>query len=80
MTFYLDGEFQPEYLDWVAAIHSEEYYVNMMIAWYFATALADNGMRRFPMCKECRLEPGHTVRPFRRPWRVTGFQTNERHT
>ena len=40
MTFYLDGEFQPEYLDWVAAIHSEEYYVNMMIAWYFATALA----------------------------------------
>ena len=40
MTFYLDEAFEPEYLEWVAAVHSEEYYVNMMIAWYFATALA----------------------------------------
>ena len=40
MTFYLDEQFQPEYLDWVAAVRSEEYYVNMMVAWFFATALA----------------------------------------
>ncbi|MFR0733717.1 MAG: DNA alkylation repair protein [Oscillospiraceae bacterium] len=40
MTFFLDGQFQPEYLDWVAGVESKEYYVNMMAAWYFATALA----------------------------------------
>ena len=40
MRYYLDDAFRPEYLAWVAAVHSEEYYVNMMIAWYLATALA----------------------------------------
>lgn len=40
MSFYLDDEFSPKYADMVASVRSEEYYVNMMIAWYFATALA----------------------------------------
>ena len=40
MQLYLDEDFKVEYLDKVASIRSEEYYVNMMIAWYFATALA----------------------------------------
>ena len=40
MRYYLDDAFSPEYLAWAAAVHSEEYYVNMMIAWYLATALA----------------------------------------
>ena len=40
MSFYLDEAFKNEYLDMVASIESEEYYINMMIAWYFATALA----------------------------------------
>lgn len=40
LSFYLDDEFKTEYLEWVADLRSEEYYVNMMIAWYFATALA----------------------------------------
>lgn len=40
MTFFLDDEFKPEYLEWVSEVKSEEYYVNMMIAWFFATALA----------------------------------------
>lgn len=40
MSFYLDDAFDPEYLEMVASVRSEEYYVNMMIAWYFATALA----------------------------------------
>lgn len=40
MKYYLDGEFKTEYLEMVAGVESEEYYVNMMIAWYFATALA----------------------------------------
>lgn len=40
MSFYLDEAFEPEYPELVSQIRSEEYYVNMMIAWYFATALA----------------------------------------
>lgn len=40
MRFYLDDLFRPEMLERVAKIRSEEYYVNMMIAWFFATALA----------------------------------------
>lgn len=40
MSLYLDEHFKPEYLALVAFVRSEEYYVNMMRAWYFATALA----------------------------------------
>ena len=40
MVYYLDDHFTPDYLSWVAGVQSEEYYVNMMIAWYFATALS----------------------------------------
>ena len=57
MTFYLDEQFQPEYLDWVADVHSEEYYVNMMIAWDFATALAKQYDAALPYLQEHRLEP-----------------------
>lgn len=40
MRVYLDDRFSPEYPELVAAVESQEYYVNMMRAWYFATALA----------------------------------------
>ncbi|SFN87570.1 3-methyladenine DNA glycosylase AlkD [Pseudobutyrivibrio sp. UC1225] len=40
MEHFLDEDFDLSYPEKVAAVHSEEYYVNMMIAWYFATALA----------------------------------------
>lgn len=40
MSFYLDDEFDVEYLDIVSSVCSNEYYINMMVAWYFATALA----------------------------------------
>lgn len=40
MNYFLDERFDPIYPDKISAIRSDEYYVNMMIAWYFATALA----------------------------------------
>ena len=40
MKYYLDDNFNPEYLDIVSDIKSDEYYVKMMLAWYFATTLA----------------------------------------
>lgn len=56
MRYYLDDAFQPEYLAWVAAVHSEEYYVNMMRAWYFATALAKQPVAALPWLTEKRLD------------------------
>lgn len=40
MDFFLDERFNPEYAQMVADVKSDEYYIKMMIAWYFATALA----------------------------------------
>lgn len=40
MCFYLDEHFSPEYPEMVSKIRSDEYYIRMMVAWYFATALS----------------------------------------
>ena len=40
MEFYLDEHFKEEYLELVAGVRSEEYYIKMVVAWYFATTLA----------------------------------------
>ena len=57
MTHYLDAEFRPEFLDWAAAVRSEEYYVRMMLAWYFATALAKQYEAALPVLEQRRLDP-----------------------
>ena len=55
MSLYLDEGFKPECLEWVTAVKSEEYYVNMMIAWYLATALAKQWDVTIPYLEEKRL-------------------------
>ena len=57
MGYYLNESFKEEYLKWVAAIRSEEYYVNMMIAWYFATALAKQYRAAIKYIEDKRLSP-----------------------
>ena len=57
MRYYLDGAFRPEYLAWAGAVRSEEYYVRMMVAWYFATALAKQPAAAWPWVAEPRLDP-----------------------
>ena len=57
MSHFLDEDFREEYLGWVSDIHSAEYYVNMMIAWYFATALAKQYKAALPYIEERRLDP-----------------------
>ena len=52
----LDEEFKTEYPEKVAAIRSEEYYVNMMRAWYFATALAKQYEKILPFIEEQKLD------------------------
>ena len=55
MKYFLDGRFKTEYSDAVAGVQSEEYYVRMMQAWYFATALSKQYDEVLPYIKEKRL-------------------------
>lgn len=66
MSFFLDDEFRPEYLEWVALISQKElqpelhelyshYYIRMMIAWYFATALAKQYEATVPFIEQNKL-------------------------
>ena len=55
MALYLDEDFQPEYLELAASVASEEYYVKMVIAWYFATALAKQWDAAIPYIEQRRL-------------------------
>ena len=57
MEHYLDDDFDPSYLDMVAAVRSEEYYIRMMVAWYFATALAKQYDAALPYLTDQRLDP-----------------------
>lgn len=56
MSQYLDDDFKPEYLEIAASVRSEEYYVNMMNAWYFATALAKQWDATIPYIEKNELD------------------------
>ena len=56
MHHFLDEDFDEAYLSMVAEVRSEEYYVNMMIAWYFATALAKQYEAALPFIEGNRLD------------------------
>ena len=56
MQHFLDEDFDPVYPEAVAKIRSEEYYINMMIAWYFATALAKQYDAVIPYLENRRLD------------------------
>ena len=55
MSFYLDEGFQEEDLALAAGVRREEYYVRMMVAWYFATALAKQWDAAVPYIEQHRL-------------------------
>ena len=55
MVHFLDREFSEEHLDWISKINSDEYYVKMMVAWYFATALAKQYGSALQFIEERRL-------------------------
>ena len=56
MQHYLDEDFDPSYPEMVSGIKSEEYYISMMVAWYFATALAKQYDTILPFIEEKRLD------------------------
>lgn len=74
MRYFLDDAFAPEYPEAISKIRSEEYYVNMMIAWYFATALAKQYTAVLPILEERKLDPwvhNKTIQKAVESYRVT---------
>ncbi len=57
MNEFLGDDFRPEFLEWVAEVKGEDYYIKMMVAWYFATALAKKYDESIVYMEERRLEP-----------------------
>lgn len=55
MRLFLEDDFSAEYPQMVAEVSSEEYYINMMIAWYFATALAKQWDAVIPYIEQRKL-------------------------
>ncbi|MBE6696397.1 MAG: DNA alkylation repair protein [Ruminococcaceae bacterium] len=77
MRYFLDGDFSPSHLDLVASLECDEYYVNMMIAWYFATALAKQYDLTIPFLEEKRLSEfthNKTIRKAIESYRITDEQ------
>ena len=80
MNYFLDDRFKPAYLEKVAAVQSEEYYVRMMQAWYFATALAKQYDAALPYLAEGRLDPwthNKTIQKAVESFRITPQQKDE---
>ena len=77
MQHFLDADFDPAYLEWVAELQSEEYYINMMRAWYFATALAKQHDAVLPYLEAQRLDTwthNKTIQKAVESYRITDEQ------
>lgn len=53
---FLEEEFSPEYIDWVVNVESDEYYIEMMKAWYIAEALYKQYEAAIPVLQERKLD------------------------
>ena len=77
MRLFLDEHFDKEYLTMAAGVKSEEYYVNMMVAWYFATALAKQWDSTITYIEDRKLTPwihNKTIQKAVESYRITQQQ------
>ena len=77
MSHFLDEDFRTEYLEIPAQVRSEEYYVNMMIAWFFATALTKQWESTIPYIKNNKLNKwthNKTIQKAIESYRITDEQ------
>lgn len=78
MRLFLDEDFSSEYLEMAAAVQSQEYYVNMMIAWYFATALAKQWDATVPYIEQHKLSDWVHRKTVQKAVESTGSHRNRR--
>lgn len=77
MNFFLDEDFNEEYLEIPASVHSDEYYVKMMVAWFYATALAKQWDATLPYISDRRLDVwvhNKSIQKARESYRITAEQ------
>ena len=77
MTYYLEDNFNIDYMTEISKIQSDEYYVNMMIAWYFATALAKQYDATIKFLEDKKLSPwvhNKTIQKAIESYRITDEQ------
>lgn len=77
MQHFLDADFDAAYLEIPAAVQSEEYYVNMMLAWFFATALAKQWEATIPYLENKRLARwthNKAIQKARESYRITAAE------
>ena len=80
MRYFLDEKFETKYLDLVVSINSEEYYINMMRAWFFATALAKQYEQTFPYIKNYSLDKwthNKSIQKAKESFRISKVQKEE---
>lgn len=77
MTHFLGNDFKKEYLEIPLSIKTDEYYLQMMIAWFFATALSKQWEETIKVLKEKKLETfiqNKTIQKARESRRITREQ------
>ena len=77
MNEFLGDDFRPEYLEWAASVRGEDYYIKMMVAWYFATALAKQYDASVIYIEERRLEPWTHKKAIQKA--VESFRVSDEH-
>lgn len=77
MKYFLGDDFKPEYLELITKIHSEEYYIKMMIAWFFATALSKHWNETIIYLEKTKLNTwvhNKTIQKAKESYRITPEQ------
>lgn len=77
MRYFLDEDFRPEYLKIPLSVPSGEYYLDMMVAWFFATALAKQWEATVPYIEKNLLDKwihNKTIQKARESYRITAGQ------
>ena len=77
MNEFLDLDFKKEYLEWVSNVRSDEYYLKMMVAWYFATALAKQYDETIIYFEEKRLDPWCHAKAIQKA--IESFRVSDEH-
>ncbi len=77
MNEFLDSDFKPEYLELVATKEGEDYYLKMMIAWFFVTALAKQYDATLPYIREHRLDDWTHKKAIQKA--IESFRVSEEH-
>ncbi len=77
MNEFLDEDFREEYLSLVAAKQGEDYYLKMMVAWYFATALAKRYDETVPYLEARRLDEWTHKKAIRKA--IESFRVTDAH-